>query len=70
MFNLPYDTQDWHLSGLLDQAVESRGNRSFIIAPNLLTYSEAASRTRQIAAWLQKVGVRRGERVMIITMNH
>lgn len=69
MSNFPYNIQDWHLSGLLDQAVEIHGNRSFIIGPNPLTYNEAASQTRQMATWLQKVGVRRGERVMIITMN-
>lgn len=68
MVNLPHNIQDWHLRGLLDRAVELYGNRTFIVEPPL-TYNETASQTRKIAAWLQKVGVRRGERVMIITMN-
>ena len=68
MFNLPNYIQRWHLSGLLDQAVELYGNRTFITDPPL-SYSEIALHTRKIAAWLQKRGVRRGERVMIVTMN-
>ena len=65
----PNGMQNWHLSGLLDQAAENYGDSPFIVGPSVLTYDEAATQTRQIAAWLQQVGVKRGERVMMITRN-
>lgn len=60
---------DWHLAGLLDQAAERYADRPFIVGPGALTYGRASSQSRRIAAWLRREGVKRGDRVMIITMN-
>ena len=61
--------QDWHLAGLLDQAAGVHPERLFLVGAKTLTYGEAASQTRRIAAWLQNQGVNCGDRVIILTMN-
>jgi amino acid adenylation domain-containing protein len=61
--------QDWHLAGLLDDAARLYQARPFIAGSNPLTYGEAASQARRIAAWLQNQGVKRGDRVMLVTAN-
>lgn len=59
----------WNLSHLLDQAAKSHGDRTFIVAPITLTYKEAALQTNKLARWFHRVGVKRGDVVMIITGN-
>jgi long-chain acyl-CoA synthetase len=58
----------WHLAGLLDQAAETFGERIFLSSPRM-TYAEACANTRRIACWLRQNGVKRGDRVMILTVN-
>ena len=60
---------NWHLGSLLDRIAESRGDFPFVIGANGFTYAEAASWTRKVANWFRRVGVKRGDRVMIVTAN-
>jgi acyl-CoA synthetase (AMP-forming)/AMP-acid ligase II/ubiquinone/menaquinone biosynthesis C-methylase UbiE len=59
----------WNLSHLLDRAAERYGDRTFIVGSMTLTYKEAALQTNTLAGWFHRKGVKRGDRVMIITGN-
>lgn len=64
-----HDFAGWHLAGLLDHAAATTPDHPFIGGPNPLSYREAATQTRRIAAGLQAHGVQRGDRVVILTAN-
>ena len=67
--SVTHDFANWHLAGLLDRAAALHPDRPFISGLNPVTYSEANAQTRKIAAWLKTNGVKRGDRVVILTAN-
>lgn len=61
---------DWHLAGLLDEAAANYATRPFLLdGRQTLTYQEAITQVNGVAHWLRQNGVRRGDRVLIVTMN-
>jgi long-subunit acyl-CoA synthetase (AMP-forming) len=67
--SVTHDFDGWHLAGLLDHAAARTPAQPFIGGAKPLTYGESAAQSRRIAAWLQTNGIRRGDRVVILTAN-
>jgi long-chain acyl-CoA synthetase len=59
-----------HVSGLLDEAVQKYDDRIFLVDETAcLTYGKVAAQSYKIAGWLQDRGIKRGDNVVIVTMN-
>jgi amino acid adenylation domain-containing protein len=67
--SVTHDFAGWHLAGLLDAAAARFPDHPFIGGPNPLPYRTAAAQTRRLAAALQARGLKRGDRVVILTAN-
>ncbi|WIG95676.1 class I adenylate-forming enzyme family protein [Myxococcus sp. SDU36] len=59
-----------HLSNLLDEAERLHGARPFLQDERTsCSYADLAAITRRLGGWLAALGVRRGDRVVILTRN-
>ncbi len=64
-----FDLGNWHLSGLLDRTAAHCGDRPFLLGARTVSYRQARLESLQIAQALKARGVKRGDRVIISTMN-
>lgn len=60
---------DWHVCGLLDEAVENYADHPFLVGAETLTYRQAAEQVHRVATWLAKRAVTHEDRVILLARN-